>query len=288
MKKPVKSACLSVSILSALMFAAGLARAAPPSAPPPPTESDWRSPDPENVLVIDTSKGRVIVEMTPWVAPLAVARVRQLTRMGVYNGRQFFRVIDEFMDQTGDPSDNGTGGSSLPNLAPEFTFRRGADTPLNVAMKADGLEGGFIGSLPVNSQPLDLAALTADQKVRAWGVFCPGVGGMARANEPDSANAQFFLMRSTNATLDQKYTPWGRTIVGIDTLRAIKTGEPPTPPADLMVKVRILSDIPAAERPRVQVINTAGSWFKMEVERVRVAKVVGFSICDIDLPSRVN
>ena len=55
-------------------------------------------------------------------APLAVARVRELTKSHFYDGRTFFRVIDDFMDQTGDPKDTGTGGSSLPNLAPRPIF----------------------------------------------------------------------------------------------------------------------------------------------------------------------
>ena len=106
-------------------------------------------------------------EMEPEAAPLSVARVRELTRAGVYNDRAFFRVIDDFMAQTGDPADNGTGQSTKPNLAPEFTFRRGAQTPLVIVAQSEGLESGFLGSLPVTSQTLDLALLTADNKVNA-------------------------------------------------------------------------------------------------------------------------
>ena len=63
------------------------------------TEPDWRTPDPQNILVIDTNRGRLLVELVPEAAPGHVERVRQLAREGVYDGRTFFRVIDRFMAQ---------------------------------------------------------------------------------------------------------------------------------------------------------------------------------------------
>lgn len=272
-------------LLACLVTAPALAAA---NKSVPPTAADWRTPDPQNVLVIDTSKGRIIVEMAPQAAPLTVARVRDLARAGFYDGRAFFRVIDDFMDQTGDPQDNGQGGSTQPNLPPEFTFKRGSDMPVVVVLRDAGLEAGFLGSLPIVSQSIDLAAFTADQKVKAFGAFCPGVAGMARAEAEDSANSQFFLMRGSAASLAQKYTPWGRAISGLDVIRAIKVGEPVPAPQDTVVKVRVLADIPAAERPTVRVIDPGGPWFKAEVERVRKEKAVGVGVCDLDLPVDIH
>lgn len=260
----------------------------PAAAPTPPGDADWRTPDPQNVMVIDTTKGRVIVELDPLSAPQAVARVRALTKQGFYDGRSFFRVIDSFMDQTGDPQENGTGGSSLPNLPPEFTFRRSSDMPFVPVTRSGGLEAGFIGALPVISQSMDLGLLTADHKVSAYVTFCPGVGGLARADDPASANSQFFLMRGAHNNLDQKYAVWGRVIAGEDVVRAIKTGEPPPPPADKMTKVRLLADMPAADRPQVKVIDVRGPWFKAMIDRLKAEKVVDFSLCDVDLPSQVK
>jgi len=260
----------------------------PAAAIAPPTEADWRTPDPQNVLVIDTTKGRIIFELDPLSAPQAVARVRDLAKQGFYDGRTFFRVIDNFMDQTGDPKENGTGGSTLPNLPAEFIFRRSSDMAFVPVTKAGGLEAGFIGALPVISQSMDLGLLTADHKVGAYVTFCPGVGGLARADDPASANSQFFLMRGAHDNLDQKYAAFGRVIAGEDVVRAIKTGEPPPPPADKMTKVRLLADVPAAERPQVRVIDARGPWFKAMVDRVKAEKVIDFSLCDVDLPSQVK
>jgi peptidylprolyl isomerase len=271
---------------SAAQVLAAVPDAAKP--PPPPGEGDWRVPDPQNVLVVDTSKGRILVELTPATAPLAVARVLELTRQGVYDGRAFFRVIDGFMDQTGDPKDNGTGGSTQPNLAPEFSFRRGSDLPFVLAARIGGLEAGFVGPAPVTSQSMDLGMLTADNRVAAYVTYCPGVAGMARADAADSANSQFFLMRAANLLLNQKYSAFGRVIAGMDVVRSIKTGEPPAPPADTMTRVRVMADLPAAERPRVRVIDPRGPWMKAAIERARADKPADFSLCDIDLPSEIK
>ncbi len=85
--------------------------------------------DKDNALVIDTTKGRVIVKLRPDLAPKHVERLKQLARDGYYDNVPFHRVIDGFMAQTGDGQNfNGTGGSKYPNLKAEFTsteFKRG-------------------------------------------------------------------------------------------------------------------------------------------------------------------
>ena len=290
-------------MIRTVLFAAALSAAAPavaqtpkPNLPPvagspvAPGESaaaDWRTPNPDDVLVIDTNKGRIIVEMLPEVAPNHVTRIKELTRSGLYNGRSFFRVIDQFMAQTGDPEDRGTGGSDKPDLTQEFVFRRGAgDMTLVVDQTVTQL--GFVKSLPVASQGEMLMAMTADGKVSAWPLFCPGVAAMARGEGVDSANSQFFLMRQAYPSLEKRYTGWGRVISGLDVVRAIKVGEPVAAPQDKMDKVRVLSDIPAAERPKVRVIDPKSAWFRAEIESARARMGADFSACAIRIPSEVK
>jgi peptidylprolyl isomerase len=85
--------------------------------------------DAQNTLVIDTSKGRIIIKLRPDIAPKHAEQLKQLARDGYYNNVPFHRVIDGFMAQTGDGQNfNGTGHSKYPNLAAEFTptpFTRG-------------------------------------------------------------------------------------------------------------------------------------------------------------------
>lgn len=290
---------LAPAVLAALLILAGgsapvwAAQKPAPDAPAPqavaaPTAADWRTPDPQDILVIDTNKGRILVELAPLAAPNHVARLRELTRKGFYDGRSFFRVIDAFMAQTGDPEDRGTGGSDLPDLAAEFTFRRGAETPFVRVADQTVAEIGFIGSLPVMTQSSQLMPLTADGRVSGWALFCPGVAGMARGGAPDSANSQFFLMRQAYPSLEKRYTAFGRVISGLEVVRAIKTGEPVDPPQDVMTRVQVLADMPASSRPKVRVIETRGAWFAAEIARVRASLGADFTACAISIPSEVK
>ncbi|EKS38080.1 MAG: peptidylprolyl isomerase [Afipia broomeae] len=85
--------------------------------------------DKANAIVIDTTKGRVIVKLRTDLAPQHAERIKQLARDGYYNNVPFHRVIEGFMAQTGDGQRfNGTGGSKYPNLPAEFSnvpFKRG-------------------------------------------------------------------------------------------------------------------------------------------------------------------
>lgn len=249
--------------------------------------SDWRAPDPENVLVIDTNKGRIIAELSPQAAPKHVERIKVLTRRGFYDGLTFFRVINGFMAQTGDHLNTGEGDSDLPNLPIELEFRRSPADPFGAAPVRSG-HAGFAGVLPVLTQPDAQAMLNADGKVSARPLFCAGVLGMARAREMDSGNSQFFLMRNTYPQLNHQYTAFGRVLVGLDVVRALKTGEPVRAPQDRMEKVRILADIPAAERPKVEVMDTRGPAFAELVAQAQRRSGANFDICALDIPARVQ
>jgi peptidylprolyl isomerase len=75
--------------------------------------------DPENTIYLDLKDGRVVIQLRPDIAPNHVARIKELTRQGFYNGLKFHRVIPGFMAQTGDPVGDGTGGSGQ-KLKAEF------------------------------------------------------------------------------------------------------------------------------------------------------------------------
>lgn len=107
-----------LAVLGALMFAVpALAQKLPANL------------DKANAIVIDTTKGRVVVQLRTDLAPNHAERIKQLARDGYYNNVPFHRVIEGFMAQTGDGKNfNGTGGSKYPNLKAEFSsvpFTRG-------------------------------------------------------------------------------------------------------------------------------------------------------------------
>jgi peptidylprolyl isomerase len=110
---------ISLLLGSLILMTAANANAQPTLAPA----------DPENTINLDLKDGRVVIQLLPDVAPQHVARIKELTRKGFYNGIVWHRVIDGFMAQTGDPTGTGTGGSDLPNVPAEFNktnFGRGA------------------------------------------------------------------------------------------------------------------------------------------------------------------
>jgi cyclophilin family peptidyl-prolyl cis-trans isomerase len=76
--------------------------------------------DPENTLVMETTKGKVVIQLRPDLAPGHVERLKTLSREGFYDGIIFHRVIEGFMAQVGCPHGTGTGGSKLPDLKAEF------------------------------------------------------------------------------------------------------------------------------------------------------------------------
>jgi len=76
--------------------------------------------DLENTLILETTKGKVTIELKPEVAPNHVARIKELAREGFYDGIVFHRVIDGFMAQCGCPQGTGMGGSDKPDLKQEF------------------------------------------------------------------------------------------------------------------------------------------------------------------------
>ena len=188
---------LMLAALLALPFAAARAQdagtdaAATPATVPPPSPTDA-----SNIWVLDLSTGgRVEILLRPDKAPLHVARIKQLTGQGFYDGLAFHRVIDGFMAQGGDPTATGEGGSTLPDLPAEFN---------------------------------DLPHLR-------------GTVSMARTQEPNTANSQFFVMFMPNFALDRNYTAFGRVIGGMAAVDALNKGEPPAQPS-WIVRASMKSD----------------------------------------------
>ena len=247
--------------------------------------AEWRTVSPENLWVIDTAKGRVLVELEPRAAPAHIERIRTLTQQGFYDGLKFHRVIPNFMAQTGDPKGTGEGGSELPDLKGEFSFRRGRDSGFVAVENSGPGVRGIMGSLPITTQPDAQMFVTADFKVGASGLFCPGVAGMARAGSPDSANSQFFLMTGQNDNLNGGYTTFGRVVQGLDVVKALKAGDDAqdgkVADPDVMTKVQLASALPEGQRPTVRVAAPGSPAFNAAVEAARTARGAQFGICDV-------
>ena len=164
------------------------------------------SKDPENTLVISLEAGDVIVEMLPEVAPKHVEQIKRLARDGEYDNVAFHRVIDGFMAQTGDVRHG--------DMEDDFNIGRA------------GTGGSKHADIPAEFSKLP---------------FDRGALGMARSQNPNSANSQFFIMFKDGHFLNGQYTVWGRVVDGMEHVDAITRGEPPENP-DRMLSVRVAGD----------------------------------------------
>ena len=171
-----------------------------------------RAADPENTMIITLKDGDVTIGLRPDLAPKHVEQIKTLVREGAYDNVAFHRVIDGFMAQTGDV---------------EFGDMKSGFNPDRV---------GTGGS--------KLPDVRAEFSKKAH--FVRGVVGMARAQNPDSANSQFFIMFAPAPSLDGDYTIVGVVESGMELVDAIKKGDEAqngvVSDPDRMIKVRIAAD----------------------------------------------
>lgn len=239
--------------------------------------SSWRAPDPANLLVIDTNRGRVVIEMEPRVAPKAVERVSLLARRGTYDGLLFHRVIDKFLVQTGNPNNRDGGGTELPDLKRESWVPDPLASEVTwVRTTNDGVDG-MIGSMPVSKG--------ADPYMPAWIAQCAGMVGMGRQADPDTANSEIYIMRGSARALDHDYTVFGRVLAGQSVVDALAVGEPPANP-DRMIRVRRAIDLPAADRPRLEVMDVRSRGYTRFAAAKRRSHETRLSVCDMLPPAR--
>ena len=104
--------------------------------------------DLENTIYLDLKDGRVVIELRPDLAPNHVARIKELTRQGFYDGLKWHRVIDGFMAQTGDPKGLGIGGSGQ-NIKAEFSSESHVRGSVSMArsQKPDSADSQFFIAL---------------------------------------------------------------------------------------------------------------------------------------------
>ncbi len=159
------------------------------------------------ITISGQANGVVVINLMPELAPKHVEQVTALARQGAYDGVVFHRVIDGFIAQTGDVQFGRAGGDL-------------------------GRAGMGASDLP------DIPAEFSDYS------YVAGTVGMARSNDPNSANSQFFIMFAPGEFLDGKYTVIGQVASGFDVVQSIKLGEGSngaiigTP--DVMSQVRVL------------------------------------------------
>jgi peptidylprolyl isomerase len=135
--------------------------------------------DPENTLVMQLKSGRVIIELRPDLAPKHVARIKELSRQGFYDGTPFHRVIDGFMAQGGDPQGTGRGGSGF-KLAAEFSAEKHVRGTASMARSMDPNSADSQFFICFAPQP------SLDGKYTIWGKVVSGMEFVDQIKKGDS------------------------------------------------------------------------------------------------------
>jgi len=238
---------------------------------------NWRQVDTDRLMVFETTKGRIVIETFPELAPLHVAQFSAIVRSVDYDGTSFHRVIEGFMAQGGDVFALHGRETGLPNIPAEFTFRRNpAEMVFDMLGDPNKANEGYYKGLPIRTDSMWLAELNKDGLVESSVPHCQGVVSTARlGNDTNSANAQFFLLRAHSDWLDEQYTPWGRILDGQDAVQSLKIGEPVVNP-DILTRAYMVADMPEADQIKAWVQRTDGPAFAATLEQNADAKV-----CDL-------
>lgn len=229
----------------------------------PAADERWRTVEPENLVVMDVSYGRILIELAPAFAPTHVERFRALVRAKFYDGQSFYRVIDGFVAQGGIGEGDDKKTPEWPPLKAEFDRPIDDDLTFTPLGSPDlfAREVGHVDGFPVGRDW---------DEGRTWILHCPGTLAMARDNDPDTGATEFYVpIGHGPRRLDRNLTAFGRVLEGMQYLQKLNRGDPKVESGviqdaskrDAIVRVQIAADMPRAERPRLQVMDTTSAGF---------------------------
>jgi peptidylprolyl isomerase len=296
---------LALLLISLLAQSAGRAAPAPPAAPvakAPRTSaevlagsaaSDWRTPDPQNVLYLELSAGRVVIEMAPEFAPHHVANVAALARGDYFDGLAIVRAQDNYVVQWADPDNKKPVGTAARTVNAEFERPlRGLTLTRLPDPDSYAPETGFRDGFPVAADP---------SLGRAWLVHCYGMVGAGRDNDVDSGGGTeiYVVIGQAPRHLDRNVTLFGRVLQGMELLSVLPRGtgtlgfyEHASERVPIK-SLRVAADLPAAQRTELEVLRTdtatfnaylaarrnrTEEWFKVPAGRI--------DVCNVPIPVR--
>ena len=253
----------------------------------------WRPLPDDHTLYMELPSGRVIIELAPALAPRTVANIEALARLHYFDGLAIVRVQDNYVAQWGDPDGTRTVPERLQKLAPEFTVPLGAAV-FTTLPDHDGYapQVGFVESFPAARDPA---------VGRGWLTHCYGAVGVGRDNDPASGNGSelYAVIGHAPRHLDRNVTVVGRVRQGIERLSSLPRGTAALGfYADAgqrvgITTIRLASEVPAAERTRLEVLRTDTPTFTVLVEARRNRRDEWYQtpagyieLCNVPLPVR--
>ena len=263
--------------------------------------SEWRALDPENLLVMQTARGTLVIELASAFAPEHVKNLKALAREGYFDGLAITRSQDNFVVQWGDPNAEDeakrksikTARSTLP---PEFESAISNTTDFAKLPDFDGYapEVGFSNGFAVGRDPA--AGLV-------WPAHCYGAVGAGRdvAVESGSGAELYAVTGHAPRQLDRNISIVGRIVAGIEVLSVSARGPAPMGFYDKpelrtqITKVTLGSDLPANERPALEALRTDSASFTALIEARRNRKDEWYKrpagyidLCSVPLPVRAQ
>ena len=215
------------------------------------------------MIVLELETGQVIVELAPEFAPGHVANIKALAREKYFDGLAFYRVVEGFVAQGGDPYDEQKPIKNAQRTIPAELYM---DQPLRsiftLVDDRDGFaaETGYVSGFPV--------ARTADGS-QSWLTHCPGAFAMARDADPNSGGATFYIVIGhAPRYLDRNTTVFGKVLKGLEYVQQLRRGygesgviqskEDYNP----IQSIRVAADLPASAQPALEVMRTDSMSFQ--------------------------
>lgn len=299
---------LPAAVLAALLFTLpALADSGKPSATPQQllaasSPAEWRRPDPHNLLVMQLPSGRVLIELAPDFTPLHAANIRTLATAHYFDGLAIVRVQDNFVTQWDDPAgDDGGSASKVRSLgkasatvAPEFTRPIDRSRPFTKLPDGDvyAAEVGFSNGFPMARD---------SASGQEWLAHCYGMVGVGRDNGPETGNgsALYAVIGQAPRRLDRNLAVVGRVLDGMPLLSSLPRGTGPMgfydrPGQQVTIRsIQLAFDMPAAQRPAVEVLRTDSATFAALIDARRNRRDAFYTVptgkldlCSMDVPTR--
>ena len=254
---------------------------------------DWRTPDPDNTLYLELSRGRVIIELAPQVAPQHVADIKTLARAHYFDGLAIVRAQDNYVIQWNDPDHQRPVPAGV-RMAVEFTADASADRRFQPLPERDvyAPEVGFLDGFPAGRDP---------PSHTVWLAHCYGMVGVGRDDPAESNGTEMYaVIGNAPRQLDRNVSLVGRVLTGMELLSTLPRGSgemgfyvAPESPVPIR-SMRVAADLPAAKRTPLAVLRTDSATFRSVLEQRRNRHEDWFKfnpghidLCNVPLPVRL-
>ncbi|HEY4445648.1 MAG TPA: peptidylprolyl isomerase [Steroidobacteraceae bacterium] len=254
--------------------------------------ADWRVPNPDDILYLGLTSGRVVIELATRISPQHAANIKSLARAHYFDGLAIIRAQDNYVVQW----DDETHGRPLPpGVRPSVEFTADSHAAMRFELLPDhdlyAPQVGFLDGFPAGRDP---------RTHTVWLAHCYGMVGAGRDDPAESTGAEMYVVIGhAPRQLDRNVALFGRVLKGMELLSTLSRGsgemgfyvasEAPVP----IISIKIASDVPEAERTAIEVLRTDSATFRSVLAQRRERHEPWFKhnpgaidLCNVPLPVR--